>query len=84
MQEGILHVQLMHGPLASESQREHGADGSRLHLWVESLVVVDTRALSKAPENPVSLVPLKSAVSLALVSPDPLAGDDVGARWTRY
>jgi hypothetical protein len=80
MQEGILDVQLMHGPHACESQREHHADGSWLHQRVGSLVVVDTEALSKAPENPASLVPLKSVVSPALVSLDPLAGDDVGAR----
>jgi len=72
----------MHGPAASEGQREHHADGSRLNHWAESLFVVDTGALSKAPENPASLVPLKSVVSPTLVSPDPLAGEDVGARWT--
>ena len=84
MQEGILDVQLMHGPPASESQREHCANGSWLHYWAGGLVVVDTGALSKAPENPACLVPLKSTVGPAFVSPDPLAGDDVGARRTRY
>ena len=80
MQEGILDVQLMHGPPASESQREDRADGSWLHHWTESVVVVDTGALSEASENPTSLVPLESAVSPALFSPGPLAGDDIGAR----
>ena len=84
MQEGILDVQLMHGPPASESQREHRVDGSRFHHWAEGLVVVDFGALSEAPENPTSLVPLKGDISPALVSLDPLAGDDVGARWTRH
>ena len=59
-------------------------DGSRLHHWAESLVVVDTGALSEALENPASLVSLESAVSPALVSPDPLAGDDAGARRTGH
>ena len=84
MQEGILDVELMHGPPAGESQREHRADTSRLHHWAEGLVVVNTGALSEAPENPTSLVPLKSAVSTALVSPNPIADDDVGARQTRH
>jgi len=35
MQEGILDVQLMHRPPASESQREDRADGSRLDHWAE-------------------------------------------------
>ena len=73
----------MHGPPARESQREHRADGGWLHHRAEGLVVVDTGALSEAPENPASLVPLKSAISPALVGPDLLAGDDVGARGTR-
>ena len=83
MEEGILDVQLMHGPAARESQREHRADGGRLHHRAEGLVIVDTGPLSKALEKPVSLVTLKSAVSPALVGPDPLGGDDVGARRTR-
>ena len=73
----------MHGPPARESQREHRADDGWLHYRAEGLVIVDTGALSKAPENPASLVTLKSAVSPALVGPDPLAGNDVGARRTR-
>jgi len=71
----------MHGPGASESQGEHRADGGRLHHRAESLVVVDPRALSEAPKNPTSLVPLKRTISPPLVSLDPLAGDDVSARW---
>jgi len=73
----------MYGPPARESQREHRVDSGRLHHRAEGIVVVDTGALSKAPENPASLVPLKSAGSPALVGPDPLAGDDFGARRTR-
>jgi hypothetical protein len=79
MQEGILDIQLMHGPRASECKGEHRADCSRLHHWTESLIIVNTRPLSETPENPTSLVPLESAISPALVCPDPLAGDDIGA-----
>ena len=74
----------MHGPGASESQGEHRADGGRLHHRAESVVVVDPRVLSEAPENPTSLVPLKGTISPPLVSPDPLAGDDVSAGWTGH
>ena len=74
----------MDWPGTSESQREHCADGGRLHHWVECLIIVDSRALSEASENPTSLVPLKGTINPPLVCPDPLASDDVGAGWTRH
>ena len=84
VQKSILHIQLVHRPRASKGQREHCADGHRLHHRTEGLIVVNPGALSETPENPTSLVPLKGAINPPLVSPEPLAGDDVGARWTRH
>ena len=74
----------MHGPGASESQREHRADGGQLHHWAESLIIVDPRALSEAPKNPTSLVPLKSVISPTLMCLDPLVGDNVGTQRTGH
>jgi len=59
----------MHKPEVGESQREHHADGGRLHHWTEGLIVVNTRTLSEALDNPASLIPLESAISPALVCP---------------
>jgi hypothetical protein len=79
VQEGVLDVELVNWPGASKGQREHRADGGRLHNWAEGLIVVDSGALSEAPKNPASLVPLRGTIGLPLVRPYPLAGDDVGA-----
>jgi hypothetical protein len=84
MQEGVLDVELVNWPGASKSQREHRADGGRLHNRAEGLIVVDSRALSEAPKNPASLVPLQGTIGPPLVHPDPLAGDDVGAGRTGH
>jgi hypothetical protein len=58
VQEGVLDVELVNWPGASKGQREHRADSGRLHNRVEGLIVVDSGALSEAPRNPASLVPL--------------------------
>jgi hypothetical protein len=84
VQEGVLDVELVNWPGASEGQREHRADGGRLHNRAEGLIVVDSGALSEDPKNPASLVPLQGTISPPLVCPDPLAGDDVGAGRTRH
>jgi hypothetical protein len=83
VQEGVLDVELVNWLGASEGQREHRADGGRLHNRAEGLIVVNSGALSEAPKNPTSLVPLQGTIGPPLVRPDPLT-DDVGAGRTRY
>jgi hypothetical protein len=70
VEEGILHIELLNGPLMGDSSGEHRA---------ESLIVVDSGALSEALKDPASLVGIKGPVSAELVREDPLAGDNVGA-----
>jgi hypothetical protein len=84
VQEGVLDVELVNWPGASKGQREHRADGGRLHNRAEGLIVVDSGALSESSKDPASLVPLQGTIGLSLVRPDPLAGDDVGAGRTGH
>jgi hypothetical protein len=84
VQEGVLDVELVNWPGASKGQREHRAAGGRLHNRAEGLIVVDSGALSEAPKNPASLVPLQGTIGPPLVRPDPLAGEDVGAERTGH
>jgi hypothetical protein len=71
VQEGVLDVELVNWPGESEGQREHRADGGRLHNRAEGLIVVDSGAL-------------QGTIGPPLVRPDPLAGDDVGAGRTGH
>jgi hypothetical protein len=79
MEEGILHIELLNRPVTRDNSGEHRANGGRFHNRAESLIVVDSGALSETPKGPASLVAIKCPVSAELVREDPLAGDNVGA-----
>jgi hypothetical protein len=66
MEEGVLDVELVHGPTPVDSQSQHSLDGGRLADEAEGLIIVHIRALSKAPEDPTSLVPIERAIRLEL------------------
>jgi hypothetical protein len=83
MEEGILHVELVHEPTPGDSQSQHSLDGGRLYDEAKGLIVVHPRALSEPPEDPTSLVPVKRAIRLELVLEVLLAGDDIGPRKPR-
>jgi hypothetical protein len=78
VEEGVLDVELVHGPTLGDRQSQHSPNGGRLYDGAEGLVVVHPEALSEPPEDPTSLVPVKRAIHLELVPEDPLAGDDIG------
>jgi len=78
MQEGILDIKLMDGPLSRKSQREDCADSGRLYHRAEGLGEIHAGPLREATENPARLVPLKRSVRLELVLEDPLSNDYVG------
>jgi hypothetical protein len=84
VQEGVLNFELVNWLGARKGQREHRANGGRLHNRAEGIIIVDFGALSEAPKDPASLVPLQGTISPPLVRPDPLAGDDIGARRTGH
>jgi hypothetical protein len=79
VKEGVFHIELLKRPVAGGSNGEHHADGGRFDNRAESLIVVDTRALREPPEDPASLVTVKSPVRDRLVGKNPFTGDDVGA-----
>jgi len=83
MKKGVLHVELVDRPRARGSNAENNPDGGRFNNWTEGLIVVDAVLLRETPDNPASLVPSKRTISIILVLENPLASDDVGARWTR-
>jgi len=83
MEEGVLHIELVDGPLSRERQGEDGANGRRLHHRAECLIKVHTWSLSEPAQDPASLVPFQRTISLELVLEDPLPGDLISMRWAR-
>jgi hypothetical protein len=79
VEECIFHVEVMNGPVTGDSSGEHRANSGRFYNWAESLVVVDSGALSETPKDPTGLVAIKSPISTELVREDPLDSDNVGA-----
>jgi hypothetical protein len=83
VEEGVLDVELVHGPTPGDSQSQHSPDGGRLDNGAESLIVVHAGALSEPLEDPTSLVSVKRAIHLEIVLEDPLVDDDIGPRRPR-
>ena len=79
MEEGIFHVELLNGPVTGDSNGEHRVNSGRFYNRAESLIVVDSGALSETPKDPTGLIAIKGPVSTELVREDPLTGDNVGA-----
>jgi hypothetical protein len=79
VEEDILHIELLNGPVTGDSSGEHRVNSEQFYNWAESLNVVDSRALSETPKDPTGLVAIKGPVSTELVHEDPLASDNVGA-----
>jgi hypothetical protein len=52
---------------------------ARFHNRAESLVVVDSGALSETPKDLASLIVIEGPISAELAREDPFANDDVGA-----
>jgi hypothetical protein len=78
MEEGILHIELLNRPVMEDSSGEHRAHGGRFLNWAESLVVVDSGALSETLKDPASLVAIEGPISTELVCEDSFVSDDVG------
>jgi hypothetical protein len=83
VEEGVLDVELVHGPTLGDSQNQHSSDGGRLDDWAEGLIIVHPRAPSEPPEDPMNLVPVQKAIRLELVLEYPLVSDDIGTRRPR-
>jgi hypothetical protein len=79
VEEDIFHVELLNGPVTGDSSGEHHVNSGWFYIRAESLIVVDSEALSEIPNDPTSLVAIKGPVSTELVCEDPLVDDNVGA-----
>jgi hypothetical protein len=79
MEEDILHIELLNQPVMGDNSGEHHAHGGQFHNRAESLVVVDSGALSETSKDPASLVAIEGPVSAELVRKYPFASDDVEA-----
>jgi hypothetical protein len=79
VEEGIFHVKLLNGSVTGDSSDEHRVNSDRFYNRAESLIVVDSGALSETQKDPTDLVAIKGPVSTELVHEDPLTGDNVGA-----
>jgi hypothetical protein len=78
IEEGILDIELVHGPTPGDRQSQHSPDGGTLDDGAEGLIVVHPGVLSEALEDSMSLVSIKRAIRLELVLENPLASDDIG------
>jgi hypothetical protein len=79
MEEGIFHIELLNGPVTGDNSSEHRVNSDRFYNRAESLIVVDSGALSETLKDPTGLVAIKGPISMELVREDPLADDNVGA-----
>jgi hypothetical protein len=79
MEEGIFHIELLNGLVTGDNSNEHHVNSGWFYIWAESLVVVDTGALSETPKDPTGLVAINGHVSTNLVRADPPASDNIGA-----
>jgi hypothetical protein len=82
VEEGIFHVELLNGPVTGDSSGEHRANSDRFYNRAESLIVVDSGALSETQKDPTGFVAIKGPVSTELVREDSLTGDNIGALWS--
>jgi hypothetical protein len=84
VEEGILDIELMDRPVPEEGEGEDDSNGGELDNRAEGLVIVHSGALGEAPKDPMGLVAVEGAIRGQLVAKEPLAGDHVGAWWTRH
>jgi len=83
MEESILHVELMNGPIPRVCQGENGANCGWFDDRAESLVVINTGALCKSAKDPTSLVSVQGAISMKLVFENPFSSDHIFLGRTR-
>jgi hypothetical protein len=79
IEESILHIELLNRLEMEYSSGEHRVHGGRFHNRAESLIVVDSGALSETLKDPASLVAIEGPISTELVCEDPFTSDNIGA-----
>jgi hypothetical protein len=80
VKKGILDIQLVDYLFLGEREEVDGPNGGELHSEAEGLIVLHSRAISKATKNPTRRVPIEGTIGLELAPKDPLASDYIDAR----
>jgi hypothetical protein len=70
---------MLNEPVTGDSSGENRVNSGRFYNRAESLIVVDSGALSETSKDPTGLVAIKGPISMELVHEDPPTGDNVGA-----
>jgi hypothetical protein len=83
METRIAHINLMERPPTGDSNGENHTNGRRLHNWTKSVIIVNTMPLGESTSNETSLVLLKRTIRTMLGFKNPLAANNIFARWTR-
>uniref|UniRef100_J3N9D8 Uncharacterized protein n=1 Tax=Oryza brachyantha TaxID=4533 RepID=J3N9D8_ORYBR len=83
VEESILDVELVDGPVAGDGEAEDDSDDCRLDDGTKSLVVVDAELLQVSANHPTHLEPSKGAICMKLEFENPFASDDINLRETR-
>jgi hypothetical protein len=84
MKKDILDIKLSNRPGAGEGDLKNKADGGMFDDRVERLIIVYSRALGIALDNPPSLATSKSAIRVEFVAKNLLACDHVSTRSLRH
>jgi hypothetical protein len=71
VEEGIFHIELLSGPVIGDSSGEHRENSGWFYNRAESLIVVDSRALSETPKDPMGLIAIKGPVSTQVTTLEP-------------
>jgi hypothetical protein len=83
MKKRIGDIHLVNWPATRDRKLQHGANRARFNNRSKGLGEVDAGTLTETADHPTSLVALKGTIGVSLVPKDPLATDDIGARWPR-
>jgi hypothetical protein len=83
MEKRIAHINLTERPPTGDSNGENQANGSRLHIRTKCVIIVNTVPLGEATSNETSLMLLNGTIRTMLGFKDPLAANNICARWTR-
>jgi hypothetical protein len=81
MEEGVLDIKLVNGPVPGVSQSKDSTNGGGLDDGTECLVVIHSGALCEATKNPPRFVSVKGAIGMELVPKNPLSSNNVGLNW---
>jgi len=78
MEEGVLHVKLMNGPILGVCEGYDCANSGQFDDRAESFVIIHAGSLSEPSKHPTSLVALQRTISIELVFEYPFASDHIG------